>query len=111
MEPSEVEGTPASFVQKYITNRVDRVAGTFKNQGPRQGQMNIPDRHPPITQVVGSRQHTSTEGILEYRVEISPVQLVEITKPGILGKRAESPNNDGSNRPKKLTDPNLPLRL
>ena len=106
-------GTPASIVRNNlgISNRTDRIAGAFENQGPRQGQTNIPDRYPLITKVVGSRQHTSTDGILEYRVEISPVQLVEITKSGILGKRAEPPHTEGSNVPKELTDPNTSLRL
>jgi holliday junction resolvase YEN1 len=106
-------GTPASIVQKYlgINNRVNRIAGAFENQGPRQGQTRIPDRYPLIMQVVGSRQHTSTNGILEYRVEISPVQLVEITKSGILGKRAEPPRTEANNTPKKFADPNSPLRL
>ena len=106
-------GTSASTIQKYpgMSNRADRVAGAFLNQGPRQAQTNISNHCPLVTKVVSSHQHTSTDGVLEYRLEISPAQLVEITMSGILGKRAEPPRIEGSNTPKEPIEPNTTLRL
>ncbi|KAG1844175.1 hypothetical protein DFJ58DRAFT_747692 [Suillus subalutaceus] len=44
---------------------------------------------PLITKILGTRHHVSTDGLLEYRVEVCPSQFVEITQSGIKGKRPE----------------------
>jgi len=43
--------------------------------------------HRLIIKIHSSRQHESTNKILEYRLEISPAQLVRLAEQGILGTR------------------------
>lgn len=46
-----------------------------------------------IVRVHSSRTHTSTDGILEYRLEIAPAQLVRIAESGIKGlRRPDAPD-------------------
>lgn len=101
LKPSKAEavGTPASVVKYYLTaaraGTQDRYSEAFVNRGtqsqPRRHE-NIPDTHPLITKIVGTRTHVSTDKLLEYRVEISPLQLIEYTSAGIKGTRPEPPS-------------------
>jgi hypothetical protein len=70
-----------------------------------------------LTEVLGTRQHVSTDNLLEYRVEVCPSQLVELTRLGIKGTRPEpackfTAFNDvlieGSSRATKKTPKGLP---
>ncbi|CAA7259251.1 unnamed protein product [Cyclocybe aegerita] len=109
-------GTPASIVQQYLgavnkiharqemyadvfVNRTQTQERTTPNAGPH-------DSHPIITSMVGSRQHPSTGHLLEYRVEISPIQLVTLTNAGIQDTRSHPPETTPSK-----TDRNSALRL
>ncbi|KAG5646282.1 hypothetical protein DXG03_003878 [Asterophora parasitica] len=103
LEPSRADavGTPASLVQSVLAppreqsreQLDDRISAAFVNRGPEpvpaRRRYDIPDPHPLITKVMGTRHDASTGGLLEYRVEISPVQLVELTRKGLSGKRSE----------------------
>ncbi|KAF8972940.1 PIN domain-like protein [Flammula alnicola] len=106
-------GTPASLVRRYLgKDRTDRFADAFVNRGPApQYPTSVVDVHPLITKIVGSRQHASTDGTLEYRIEVSPVQLVQITNAGIRGTRSEPPPKEGGKRPKKVVDPSSVFRI
>ncbi|KAJ3518141.1 hypothetical protein NLJ89_g64 [Agrocybe chaxingu] len=109
-------GTPASIVQQYLgavnkiharqemyadvfVNRTQTQERTTPNAGP-------PDPRPIITSIVGSRQHPSTGHLLQYRVEISPIQLVTLTNAGIQGTRSHPPGTTPSK-----TDRNSTLQL
>jgi len=84
-------GTPASLVQKYLKpmDRMDRIAGAFINQGTSHPTTQYDDGKQLILKVVGSRRHPSTDHLEEYRVEVSPLELVEIANSGIKGIRKE----------------------
>lgn len=45
--------------------------------------------HGESSVVKGTRQHVSTDGLPEYRVELCPTQFVEIAQSGIKCKRPE----------------------
>jgi hypothetical protein len=102
LHPSRAEavGTPAALVKKHLSKpEVDRFAAAFVNQGPSQpsrADANIPDINPLILRIVGSRQHVSTDGILEYRVEVGPTQLVALAESGIKGLRREPSSNNAA---------------
>ncbi|TFK37652.1 hypothetical protein BDQ12DRAFT_705822 [Crucibulum laeve] len=76
-----------------------------------------------IVKIHSTRTHTSTDGILEYRLEIAPSTLVQIAESGIKGTRLpEGPDEwasdadddicEGSKGGKKpIPDPNSHLRL
>jgi Holliday junction resolvase Gen1 C-terminal domain len=94
LRPSRAEavGTPASLVKKCLNmSDEDRRRAAFANSGP-----NVPghenDPNPLIVKIVSSRQHVSTDKLLEYRVEICPIQLVAITRSGIKGTHPEPAN-------------------
>jgi len=108
-------GVSPSAIKKYLTNTTKRadvnsISNAFANRGPSPSlTAGSEDLNCLITKIIGSRQHASTDGILEYRIEIQPTQLVEISTSGIKGTRREAPG-----APKirsKDTDPNSPLRL
>jgi hypothetical protein len=112
-------------VKKYLAmTDVDRRRAAFTPQPSLEGH-NSRDRL-LITKILGTRQHVSTDGLLEYRVELCPSQFVEIAQSGIKGKRPEptahptalNVNPDGSNSQtttrttKKLpSDPHSNMRV
>lgn len=86
--PAEAVGTPAYLVKKYLAmTDVDRRRAAFGSQPSFEGR-NSRDR-PLITKILGTRQHVSTDGLPEYRVELCPTQFVEIAQSGIKCKRPE----------------------
>ena len=132
LKPSRAEaiGTPAALVKKYLNpEKVDRYRSAFVNQGSHSQRTTevIPDPNPLILKIVSSRKHVSTDGILEYRVEVSPEQLITLASSGIKGKRHVPSHNavpvedefdilmhgEGSQQgPKKLPpDPHSHMRI
>lgn len=86
--PAEAVGTPAYLVKKYLAmTDVDRRRAAFGSQPSFEGR-NSRDR-PLITKILGTRQHVSTDGLPECRIELCPSQFVEIAQSGIKCKRPE----------------------
>jgi Holliday junction resolvase YEN1 len=95
LRPSRAEavGTPASLVMRYLNmSDVNRRRAAFANSGPAAPHVHANDPNPLIVKIVSSRQHVSTDRLLEYRVEICPNQLVAITHSGIKGIHPEPAN-------------------
>lgn len=115
--PHQVDGggVSPSAIKKYLTNTTKRadvnsISNAFVNRGPSPSlTTGNEDLDCLKTKIIGSRQHASTDGILEYRIEIQPTQLVEISKSGITGTRREAP--EAPRIRSKEMDPNSPLRL
>ncbi|KAF5385984.1 hypothetical protein D9615_002413 [Tricholomella constricta] len=120
---AEDVGTPASLVKESLappyneTRQVqnDRIAPAFVNRGPQptpalRRRDDISDPHPLITKVVGTRHDASTGGLLEYRIEVSPIQLVAFTRLGLTGSRPE-PNPPPNSPRKPPPHPDSILRL
>lgn len=96
---SDEVGTPLSFIRRHLesfelsTN--DRIAAAFVNRGPRpdpQANQTVEDKNPLRMQIVGSRQHVSTDHTLEYRVEFIPSIFVEMTRKACKLKEPSRPN-------------------
>lgn len=109
-------GTPPSLVQRCLggLSRADRISGAFVNRDamvPYYVPVDNVKSSPLISQIVGSREHTSTDATLEYRVEVLPSQLVQLANVGIVGKRPPLPPKEGTGEPKESEDPNKVLRL
>ena len=108
-------GVSPSAIKRYLTNTTKRadvnsISSAFVNRGPDPSLTAAnEDLNCLITKITGSRQHASTDGILEYRLEILPTQLVEISNSGIIGTRREPPGAPKVRN--RSTDPNSPLRL
>ncbi|KJA27753.1 hypothetical protein HYPSUDRAFT_34888 [Hypholoma sublateritium FD-334 SS-4] len=108
-------GTPSSLIHRCLSkpDRTDRVANAFVNRGPIHQQVVTDDEdfRPLITQIVGSREHTSTDDTLEYRIEVLPTQLVHIANAGIRGTKPAPPRKEGAKEPKDLEDAHKLLRM
>ncbi|KAG5650192.1 hypothetical protein H0H81_000351, partial [Sphagnurus paluster] len=107
LKPSRTEavGTPASLVKDILAgsqkkqttqDRNAQIAAVFVNRGPQGSRSQapppreaVPDTHPLITKVVGARHDASTGGLLEYHIEVCPVQLVNYTRLGVGNSRKE----------------------
>lgn len=133
LKPSRADavGTPASLVKTCLSTdtTTNRYQDAFVNRGPQPQRVveNIPDLDPLILKIVGTRKHVYTDHLLEYRVEVSPIQLVALANSGIKGTRGDNPNKlapniyddtmlgDGSQSkrdPKKPPpDPNSVMRM
>lgn len=89
-------GTHVGLVRKYLdatANHLSRNGGDelFVNRtgqaavGP-SSQGSGPDPHPLFEDIVGYREHVSTDYLPEYRVNINPTHLVKLANSGIRGK-------------------------
>lgn len=81
--PIEAIGTRSSLVKKCLGSvasrpaREERIASAFVNRSVQVIPASGPEEFGSLViGVVGTRQHASTDKILEYRVEIAPSQLV-----------------------------------
>jgi Holliday junction resolvase YEN1 len=108
-------GTSAAFVQKFLSrkkeDRTERFADAFIRRAPvveTAGiDLEIPDPHPLILDIAEKdRRHASTDGVLEYRVKISPFQLVDLVTKSLKGKR--SAPGDATEKP---DDPNEAINI
>lgn len=108
-------GVSPSAIKRYLTNTtkladVNSISNAFANRGPGPSlTADNEDLNSLITKIIGRRQHASTDGILEYRIEILPTQLVETSNSGITGTRREPPGAPKIRN--RDMDPNSPLRL
>ncbi len=68
-----------------------------------------------MREIHSSRTHASTDGTLEYRVEIDPSVFVKLVESGIQGTRRaddhEWMDDDSEDEEAKNEDPNAPLRV
>ncbi|THH33505.1 hypothetical protein EUX98_g629 [Antrodiella citrinella] len=111
-------GTHLSLVKKYLDsapqNPLDRIAGAFVNQGnghPVAGPSSERafDLNPLVEEIVGYREHVSTDHLPQYRVKIMPCHLVKLATSGIKGR---FPDSQASQTQKKLEEtPTDPMRL
>ncbi|EMD35071.1 hypothetical protein CERSUDRAFT_96986 [Gelatoporia subvermispora B] len=83
-------GTPSKMIAKHFS---ELMLGT-----PRARSLSVEsdsdgdeEEEPLIVKIHSSRVHASTDGVLEYRLEIAPAQLVRICEAGVRGLRRELP--------------------
>ena len=77
--------TPSKMVAKYFAS--------MALDSPKKGDSESDDKEPLIIKIHSARNHASTDGLLEYRLEIAPAQLVRFAEAGIKGTR-EPPEKD-----------------
>ena len=108
--------TPSKMVAKHFASMaLDSPASREK------GDSESDNEEPLIVKIHSARSHASTDGLLEYRLEIAPAQLVRLAELGIKGTR-EPPekdewaseedagdDNDDSDAGKKAKGPKPPL--
>ncbi|KAI9059099.1 hypothetical protein FKP32DRAFT_1634581 [Trametes sanguinea] len=119
-DPDQAVGTPAVLVKRCAApprkRRADKdaqmeeIAAAFVNRGTPEPEVR-PDealdfragggrdeRDRLVVAIHSSRRHTSTDQLLEYRVEVCVKQLVEYVESGIKGKHPEPGARAGSSK-------------
>lgn len=100
-ELHDAVGTSVSLLSRYLkkdeTDRTDidrRISAAFVNRGPvASNSARLPDNPKSfIIKIHSERRHVSTDRSLEYRIEVDPEVLVQLTISGIKGTRAEQGN-------------------
>jgi Holliday junction resolvase YEN1 len=95
-------GTPSKMIAKHFSSMGLTTPSKAHSDSDSEDE-DEDDRL--ILRVHSSRTHTSTDGLLEYRLEIAPKQLVRLTESGIKGIRVpEGPDewaseNEGDDEP------------
>ncbi|KAJ8522743.1 hypothetical protein ONZ45_g755 [Pleurotus djamor] len=75
------------------TPSADPIAGAFVNQGTQQPQQPAPAAGTMSLKILKTREHITTDHMLEWSVEFSPVQFVDLALSGIKGFRGPAPVN------------------
>ena len=86
-EAIQASGTPSKLIAQHFSSlnlatpsKLDVFdSDSEKEAGPEEERL--------ILKIHGTRTHLSTDGMLEYRLEIAPKQLVRMTESGIKGTR------------------------
>ncbi|KAF8636068.1 hypothetical protein AX17_003824 [Amanita inopinata Kibby_2008] len=85
-----VIGTPSKMIARHFASLALNSPFSHNDQGSDAEDEEL-DRL--IVKIHSSRNHASTDGLLEYRLEIAPAQLVQLAEAGIKGTR-EPPEQD-----------------
>ncbi|CAL1697972.1 unnamed protein product [Somion occarium] len=84
-------GTPSKMIARHFsTLKLDSPTG---RQGADSDTDGDGDEDNLIKKIHSSRTHTLTDGLLEYRLEIAPAQLIRLCEAGIRGDRKPAENN------------------
>ncbi|KAG2356911.1 hypothetical protein BDR07DRAFT_1421973 [Suillus spraguei] len=81
-------GTPSKMIAKYFSSM--KLQSPTKDNGKEQEYSDTESEAEEdrlIVKIHSSRRHASTDGILEYRLEIAPAQLVQLAGGGVQGIR------------------------
>lgn len=81
----KVPGTPSSMIAKHFSCL--ELGSPTKGSGRDSDVEDDEDEEPLIVKIRSSRQHASTDGVLEYRLEIAPAQLARLCEAGVKGLR------------------------
>ena len=82
--------TPSKMVAKHFASMgLNSPASRPRGDADAESE----DEEPLIIKIHSARNHASTDGLLEYRLEVAPAQLVRLAELGIKGTR-EPPEAD-----------------
>ena len=77
-------GTPSGLIRHYFQDMHQVAPSKFgRDSGDEYGG----DGKELLTRITRSREHASTDGLVEYRVEVYPAPLVRLAESGIKGLR------------------------
>ncbi|KAI0946138.1 hypothetical protein AcV7_010189 [Taiwanofungus camphoratus] len=75
-------GTPSSMISKHFSSmQLNSPASQHVEEDDEDDEERL------IVKIHSSRQHVSTDGVPEYRLEIAPAQLVRLCEAGVKGLR------------------------
>ncbi|PPR03285.1 hypothetical protein CVT26_008119 [Gymnopilus dilepis] len=112
-------GTPSKMIARHFSS-----SPSEQRHSGLDSDDEADDEERLILKIHSTREHASTDGLLEYRIEIAPKQLVELTASGIKGMRVpegpdewasdEEEDEDGGTKKRgkgKPIDPEEHMRL
>ncbi|KAF8890618.1 hypothetical protein BD779DRAFT_1671184 [Infundibulicybe gibba] len=88
-------GTPSKMIAKHFSTMHISEDGDDTDE----------TEQPLIVKIHSMRKHVSTDGILEYRLEIAPAQLVRIAESGIKGTRSPEESDEWASEEDDEDDP------
>lgn len=82
-------GTPSKMIARHFSSLTLDSPSRQCRRGDRDSNSDsdASDAERLILKIHSKREHASTDGIPEYRLEVAPAQLVRLTEAGILGTR------------------------
>ncbi|KAG1744694.1 uncharacterized protein EDB91DRAFT_199810 [Suillus paluster] len=81
-------GTPSKMIAKYFSSmKLNSPSKDSQKEQEYSDTESEADEDRLIVKIHSSRRHASTDGILEYRLEIAPAQLVRMAEDGVQGIR------------------------
>ncbi|KAG1856703.1 hypothetical protein DFJ58DRAFT_784503 [Suillus subalutaceus] len=81
-------GTPSKMITKYFSSmKLHSPTKDDREEQEHNDTESEAEEDRLIVKIHSSRRHASTDGILEYRLEIAPVQLVQLAGGGVQGIR------------------------
>lgn len=92
--PADAHGLTESFITRFVGQPEETgISDAFVNRPVHAvASRSTESKNVLQMKIVGNtRKHTSTDGLLEYRVEFTPTLLVELTRLGISGTRGKPP--------------------
>lgn len=124
-----VPGTPSSVITKHFSSLQLASPSRARGAGPGTDSDSEDEdgEDKLIVKIHSARQHASTDGVLEYRLEVAPAHLVRLAESGVRGLRTalatgldddsddEEDSDEGGKgkkrRPKPPPDPQSHLRI
>lgn len=107
-----IVGTPSKMIAKHFSSQ---------QMHSHANDDSSDDGGPFIIKIHSTRTHASTDGILEYRLEVAPAQLVRLTEAGVKGIRRpedidkfdddEDDDDEEGGKGKSPPDPSSHLRV
>jgi Holliday junction resolvase YEN1 len=81
-------GTPSKMITKYFSSmKLHSPTKDVREEQEHSDTESEAEEDRLIVKIHSSRRHASTDGILEYRLEIAPAQLVQLAGNGVQGIR------------------------
>lgn len=80
-------GTPSKMITKYFSSMKLHSPTKDREEQQYSDTESEAEEDRLIVKIHSSRRHASTDGILEYRLEVAPAQLVQLAGDGVQGIR------------------------
>jgi len=102
----QASGTPSKLISQHFSSlniATPPKRDVFDSDSDSENQAHMEERL--VLKIHGTRTHVSTDGMLEYRLEIAPKQLVRMAESGIKGTRVPEGPDEWASEEDEDEDP------
>ncbi|KAM5535096.1 hypothetical protein V8D89_011182 [Ganoderma adspersum] len=85
----DMEALRPAFVRPDTPEREDRNGNVDAAAGADMEHVQPEDAHPLVVEIMRTREHVSTDNLLEFRVKVCPRQIISIAESGVRGVHPE----------------------